>query len=528
MNYLKSVYIFIIVLVFSTGNGQANAQEKPTATKEQTDEIQGILDKMKELKEKGKEDDDPAIKELAKKAIALADKYYKLTTPDNVEGGEAEYDPEMGEGKAGTTDPLPGKKGEVKLGPKAFSSPGWLAGAKFHEFFHALQLADGRWMSTEDIPEIPEVIPGNTEEEKKKNYDELMKKLKELMKKASKANIINEIEAYDKELEDSAKFGLTEAEKQKLKKFRDEYFKILDEANQKKVTGFKERKEPYKISMLPSSDRSMFVIKNPELFVAGSVLSQERMLVTIRGNREIEGNVVSAEIDGRTTQIKTDKDGHAFLDMSLIAGNLTGTAEALIKVSDANGKPFSTATTTVEQGYPTIFNRPEIATMPDNIPVGEVITIPGIHLGAEAHLVLGEQFQETLSASDKEITAFTDCNTGNQPAYVVTANGVSHSQMVNVYSIRFSLSKSSITPEEKVIAQVQYQSIPAGTKLIITNNSPEIIKMTIPGENNEGNQCIFMVTNPNGTVPVDIRGIARGNFKISLNTDFKNGNQTPR
>jgi hypothetical protein len=238
--------------------------------------------------------------------------------------------------------------------------------------------------------------------------------------------------------------------------------------------------------------------------------------------------VISAELNGKTTGSTTDKQGHAFLDISAIANGLIGTAIATITVTDTKGRQLSTATTTIEQGRPMIFNRPDISTLPNNLPTGEVVTIPGNNLGAEAQVVIGDQFQETLSASDKEMTVFTDAKTGNQPAYVVTANGVSKSQTVNIYSLEFTLPKSSITPKEVVEANVHYESIPVGTKLIFTNHSPETIRMNIPGGTGSGEQSILTVTSPNGTIPVNITGKIRGNFKIGVDTDFKNATQPPR
>ncbi len=259
-----------------------------------------------------------------------------------------------------------------------------------------------------------------------------------------------------------------------------------------------------------------------KLYVAGTVLSDEKMLVTVRETKFIEGNVVSAEMNGKKTEAKTDKNGHALLDFSAISASLVNPTVAVIKSFDKDGKLLGTANTTVQPGIPGIIKGPVMENLPANLPKGEEVTIPGKNLGADAQLVIGEQFQETLSASDKEITTFTDCKTGTQPAYVITPNGVSQSQTVNVYSLDFALAKNSIKPRENVQAQVHYESIPEGTKLIFSNKSPETINMTIPGAVNTANECIYTVSDKNGTIPVNITGIIRGNFKIALDLDFKN------
>ena len=264
-------------------------------------------------------------------------------------------------------------------------------------------------------------------------------------------------------------------------------------------------------------------VRTPTLYITGTVLSDEKMLVSVLGTKTIEGNVVSAELNGKKTEAKTDNKGHAILDFSAISAGLVGQGVAVIKTFDKNGNLIGTANTTVNQGNIRIPSRPIIEQLPANLPKGEAVTIPGQNLGADAKLSCGGQFQETLSASDKEMTVFTDnVKPGQQPVYVTTPNGVSESQTVNIYSLDFALPKNSITPKENVQAQVHYESIPVGTKLIFTNKSPETITMTIPGGQNAANECIYTVADKNGSLPVNITGINRGNFTIALDYDFKN------
>ncbi len=260
-------------------------------------------------------------------------------------------------------------------------------------------------------------------------------------------------------------------------------------------------------------------VRTPTLYVSGTVLSDEKMLVSVLGTKTIEGNVVTAELNGKKTEAKTDNKGHAILDFSAIAGK-NGSGVAIIKTFDKNGQLLGTANTTVQNGVPSLA-RPVIEQLPKNIPNGEAVTIPGQNLGADAKLTCGNQFQQVLSASDREMTVFTNAKPGEQPAYVTTPNGVSESQTVNVYSLDFALPKNSISPKENVQAQVHYESIPVGTKLIFTNKSPGTIKMTIPGAQNAANECIYTVADKNGSLPVNITGLTRGNFTIALDYDFK-------
>jgi hypothetical protein len=263
-------------------------------------------------------------------------------------------------------------------------------------------------------------------------------------------------------------------------------------------------------------------VRTPTLYVTGTVLSDEKMMVSVLGTKTIEGNVVTAELNGKKTEAKTDNKGHALLDFSAISAGLVSPTMAVIKSFDKNGNLIGTANTTVNQGNIRVPSRPVIEQLPKNIPNSEAVTIPGQNLGADAKLVCGDKPQETLSASDKEMTVFTNAKPGEQPAYVTTPNGVSESQTVNIYTLDFNLPKNSITPKENVQAQVHYESIPVGTKLVFTNKSPQTIKMTIPGAQNAANECIYTVADKNGSIPVNITGIIRGNFTIALDMDFKN------
>jgi hypothetical protein len=262
-------------------------------------------------------------------------------------------------------------------------------------------------------------------------------------------------------------------------------------------------------------------VRTPTLYVTGTVLSEEKMLVSVLGTKTIEGNVVSAELNGKKTEATTDNKGHAILDFSAISKGLTDPSLAVIKAFDKNGNLISSENSRVLIGNNSIPARPVIDQLPSNLPKGEVIVIPGQNLGTDAKLTCGDQVQETLSASDKEMTVFTRANPGQQQAFVVTPNGVSESQTVNVYSLDFALPKNSIKPRENVQAMVHYESIPEGTKLIFTNISPETIKMTIPGAVNTASECIYTVVEQNGSLPVNITGILRGNFKIALDPEFK-------
>ncbi|HEY6064214.1 MAG TPA: hypothetical protein VIV35_11425 [Chitinophagaceae bacterium] len=146
--------------------------------------------------------------------------------------------------------------------------------------------------------------------------------------------------------------------------------------------------------------------QNPKLYVTGTVSSDEKMLVSVLGTKFIEGNVVSAEMNGKKTEAQTDKNGHALLDFSAIASGLVSSTVAVIKSFDKDGKLIGTATTSVQPGIPGIIKGPVMENLPANLPKGEAVTIHGKNLGADVQFVLGEQYQETLSASDKEMTVF--------------------------------------------------------------------------------------------------------------------------
>ena len=203
--------------------------------------------------------------------------------------------------------------------------------------------------------------------------------------------------------------------------------------------------------------------QNPLLYVSGTVSSDANMMVSVSGTKTIEGNVVIAEMNGKKTEIQTNKNGQAILDFSAIAAGLAVPTVAVIKSFDRRGNLLSTANTTVQPAIPQITTAPVLENLQANLSNSEMLTINGRNLGAAAKLSIGSQLQETLSASDREMTVFTNSKTGQQPLYITTPNGVSQRQMVNIYSLDFVLPKSSISPAENVQAMVHYQSIPAGT-----------------------------------------------------------------
>jgi hypothetical protein len=231
-------------------------------------------------------------------------------------------------------------------------------------------------------------------------------------------------------------------------------------------------------------------------------------------------------MNGKKTEKRIDKNGRAIIDFSAIATGLIAPTVAVIKTFDKKGNLISTANTTVQPRIVQTTTAPAMDKLPANLATSDVVKITGRNLGADAELICGNKTQQVLSASDMEMTVFTNSKIGEQPLYVSTANGVSQSQMVNIYNLDFNLPKSSISPAENVQAMVHYESIPVGTKLIFTNSSPEIIKMNIPGAVNTANECIYTVADKNGTMPVNITGLTRGDFTIALDFNFSSENKT--
>ncbi|HJX83946.1 MAG TPA: hypothetical protein VJ723_06350, partial [Candidatus Angelobacter sp.] len=200
-------FLFLIVVLGAAAlfvPTVSRAQSKPT--QEQKDEIQKVLDKIKKAEKDGKTDD---VKKLKKEAIELADKYYKI--PQDNADGDPEYVPGTeGEGESSRS----GKKVKVALGEDTFTTPGWLASTKLHEIVgHGGQAASDRW------------------------YED------------PKGNAINEIEAYDLEIKNADKTGLSKDEIEELKKRRKEYYDTLSEANQNKVD-----KGDYTLTLAPPEE----------------------------------------------------------------------------------------------------------------------------------------------------------------------------------------------------------------------------------------------------------------------------------
>jgi hypothetical protein len=173
------------------------------ASQDQINEIEKAIQKALDLEKKGGEKNIDEAKKLRKKAIRLADKYYKL--PKGNLKGEPEYDER--EGGEGSTSPV-GGKGVVKLGKDAFvwkgkPSAAWLASTKIHELHHSTQIQ-----------------PDNT---RKPDQPE------------------REVESYNKELDAAKKTGLTKDMIEELKKRkRGEYDGLPEE--RKKVW---RKKEPW-------------------------------------------------------------------------------------------------------------------------------------------------------------------------------------------------------------------------------------------------------------------------------------------
>lgn len=132
------------------------------------------------------------FKRLRQEAIELADRYYN---PDNSNvNGEPQYD--IGVRGEGAAYP----DGTVRIGESAFTTSGWLATTKLHEFTHADQAAENRWPIT------------------------------------GKGSNIAECEAYDRELENAEESGLTREQIAEIERRRNNnHYNPLSDSNQREV-----------------------------------------------------------------------------------------------------------------------------------------------------------------------------------------------------------------------------------------------------------------------------------------------------
>ncbi len=465
-----------IVLLAATA-GILTAQDR-TATDDQVKEIQKVLDKIKDAEKDGKTDE---VKKLKKEAITLADKYYKIPQ-DNADG-----EPEYGPGTTGEGESEPsgegGKKVKVKLGEKTFTTPGWLASTKLHEIVgHGGQAAAGHWYVDR------------------------------------KGTAIQEVEAYDLEIENAKKNGLSDAEIADLKKRRKKYYDKLNDDNKKKVDA-----KNYVLALAPASGNSMGALAGAaQVFVAGVVLAEDDLPVTVRGPNQLTGMVVTAEVGGKTIEARTDAQGHAVLEMGAAAAAVAGTAVALVKVTDSTGKVVATSKFNIEPGVPQPTSQPQISSLPKYIRNGDVVTVPGQNLGSDARLVIGDKFQEPLSASSRQIVAFVDApKVGDHAAYVLAPGGESPSQTVHCYNFTVHASKSTITRGEHVSAAAEFAGLPVGTQIVLTNTTPNVITMKGLGEaESTGLTSTFRVTAPEGKVNLDLTGQSRGAFAVNYELKF--------
>lgn len=122
-------------------------------------------------------------------AIALASKYYNVDTSPSI--GITHDAAVSGDGETSSDT-------RIVLGDDAFKSPGWLASTLEHELMHAQQAKD-RW------------YPG------------------------PQGAAINEVEAYDLEIRNAAKNGLSRSELADIKSRRKDYYDALSSDIQKRV-----------------------------------------------------------------------------------------------------------------------------------------------------------------------------------------------------------------------------------------------------------------------------------------------------
>ncbi len=456
--------------------GETSAQVKPSDA-----EMEELAETMRFTRRALREGNKLQRDTLTEKLIRLVDKYYKIPG-DNV-SGEPTFDRDVeGEGLA---LPTKDKKVEVYLGEKAFYSPDgkstsipWLASTKIHEIGgHGAQAARDDWAEDD------------------------------------KGHIINEVEAYDLEIKFAETTGLSEAEIKELKKRRQAYYDQLNEANKKQID-----EGNYTVAFAPPSDNSQGGLSGQAtLLVSKAVYADEIATVTVRGPRTLGGYVVTTEVDGKRAQAKTDGRGGTVLSLPESSATVKSVTTVNIRVFDPTGKEITSAQTRLLPGpAPDVVDRPSIDGLPSDLRRGDVITIAGSSMGAECEMIIGEQIQETLAASVNELTSYCDTpQLGSQDAWVRNPYGESKSFPTNVYSFNVSAPRTTISRGEQLTASARYQSLRPGTEVRFKNNTPNVVAMNVAGARTAGNEATFTVTDANGTIPINLKGLSGGAFSIS-------------
>lgn len=328
-----------------------------------------------------------------------------------------------------------------------------------------------------------------------------------------KGTAIQEVEAYDVELKHAKDIGLSEKEIEEIKKRRKQWYDKLNDANKKKVD-----KGDYTLAFLPPGNRSIGTLSgSAQVFVAGEVYAEETTLCTVRGPRTFEGMVIQTEINGKSSRTEVGNDGRASVPWIQTAGAITAATVAIVRVFDSGGREVCNWETRVLPGPPPdVVDPPFVNDIPANLRRGDVLQLTGKNFGRECEMVIGDQIQETLATSSKELIAFVDgAKTGMNDVYLRNPYGESRSFECNIFRFDVTAPKTTITTGEHVRATAIYESLKPGTEVRFENLTPNVVDMRIDGARMEGNTAIVIISRSSGTINVNLTGKMAGAYSIS-------------
>ena len=128
--------------------------------------------------------------------------------------------------------------------------------------------------------------------------------------------------------------------------------------------------------------------------------------------------------------------------------------------------------------------------------------------------------QENLATSNSQITAFVSAPVGLQPGYAVTPFGISQSQTSQFYSFNLAATQNTIARGQHLTVSAQYAGLPTGTQITFTDATPEVVNMQAQGGTCSGQQCVVRISEPSGTVSLDLLGQSAGKFVIEYQINF--------
>jgi hypothetical protein len=267
--------------------------------------------------------------------------------------------------------------------------------------------------------------------------------------------------------------------------------------------------------------------KGETRIAAVGLVRDEKVMMTSRGGT-IGGTVTLKTEEGEElASVVPDENGHFTIDFIDIATTVAVASTLVLTQLNSEGNTETSTTVEYLPGTPPevvgipVFTRPDVPFIENN----QLNELAGSNFGEAAEVVIIDEggeaiLQETVSSSNSLNEYYTDAPVGEAQVFVRNDYGSSEPVEIGVYEFGVRAGKMNLVRNEQTNITAVYDGLPKGTRIVFTNQSPNVTVKPNGKGKASGNETIFVVKKSSGEVSMTLKAKQAGGWVLNYRLEF--------